>query len=221
MRYKYDDQNPVAPQNITISNSGSPSYHPVISWSLNNEPDVYANTSDGYLVQRRLYNNGNGTWTSWSQIATTSGQISDFIDTEITNAAGAGPGEAEYRIRAKDVNDRISGYSSTVSIGYGISPEKGIVQQITTEIFEYSLNQNFPNPFNPNTSIYYSLKNPGLVKLRVFNMLGEEVAELVNENQSEGYHSVEFNANDLPSGIYIYQIRSGDFSDIKKMMLAK
>ena len=52
-------------------------------------------------------------------------------------------------------------------------------------------------------------------------MLGEEVAELVNENQSEGYHSVEFNANDLPSGIYIYQIRSGDFSDIKKMMLAK
>jgi hypothetical protein len=83
------------------------------------------------------------------------------------------------------------------------------------------LDQNYPNPFNPSTSISYSLEKDGFVTLKVFDMLGREVAELVNENQYAGSYNLEFNAINLPSGIYIYQLQSGNFSDMKKMLLIK
>jgi hypothetical protein len=83
------------------------------------------------------------------------------------------------------------------------------------------LDQNYPNPFNPSTSISYSLEKDGFVTLKVFDMLGREVAELVNENQYAGNYTIEFNAINLPSGIYIYQLQSGIFNDIKKMLLIK
>jgi hypothetical protein len=83
------------------------------------------------------------------------------------------------------------------------------------------LDQNFPNPFNPITSISYSLEKDGFVTLKVYDMLGREVAELVNGNQYVGNYAVEFNAINLPSGIYIYQLQSGGFTDMKKMLLIK
>lgn len=85
----------------------------------------------------------------------------------------------------------------------------------------YSLNQNYPNPFNPNTTISYSLKNDGIVQLVVYDMLGREVAQLVNEQKPAGNYSVEFNASNLPSGIYIYRLTSGDYSAVKKLILLK
>ena len=127
------------------------------------------------------------TWSSWSQIATNSGHSASYIDPEISNASGAGPGEAEYKIRAKDVSGKISGYSSTVSIGYGTSPEKRISEYTN---LSYALNQNYPNPFNPSTSISYSLEKDDFVSLKVYDMLGREVAELVNENQPEGNYTL-------------------------------
>ena len=115
-----------------------------------------------------------------------------------------------------------------MSIGYGTSPEKRISQYTN---LSYALNQNYPNPFNPSTSISYSLEKDDFVSLKVYDMLGREVAELVNENQPEGNYTVQFsakggsasggNAANLPSGIYFYQIKSGSFSDIKKMLLIK
>lgn len=86
---------------------------------------------------------------------------------------------------------------------------------------DYSLSQNYPNPFNPSTIINYSLKNDGRVILKIFNTLGEEIRTLVNEIKSEGSHYAEFDASQLPTGVYIYQIRSGDFVSSKKMMLIK
>lgn len=86
---------------------------------------------------------------------------------------------------------------------------------------ETNLYQNYPNPFNPATTITYSIKKDGLVTLRVFDILGKEVATLVNENQSAGYYSVEFNAQELSSGIYFYSITSGKFMATKKLILLK
>jgi hypothetical protein len=86
---------------------------------------------------------------------------------------------------------------------------------------EYNLEQNYPNPFNPNTTIKYEIKNSGLVKLNVYNILGSKVAELVNEFKAVGYYSVEFNASNLPSGVYIYELQSSDFISSKKMILLK
>ncbi len=86
---------------------------------------------------------------------------------------------------------------------------------------EYSLSQNYPNPFNPSTVITYGLPEAGHVSLTLFNLLGEEVATLVNENRSAGIHSVQFNASNLSSGLYIYRIIAGSFIETNKMVLMK
>lgn len=85
----------------------------------------------------------------------------------------------------------------------------------------YELYQNYPNPFNPITSITYQLKEEGLVQLKVYNSLGQEVATLVNEKQNAGSYVVKFDASKLPSGIYIYSIRVNDFVHTRKMTLLK
>ncbi len=86
---------------------------------------------------------------------------------------------------------------------------------------QFNLSQNYPNPFNPTTVIEYSLPKSGAVKLAVYDILGKEVASLVNENQLAGSYKVEFNADKLASGIYFYQIRSGNYISTKRMVLLK
>jgi hypothetical protein len=89
------------------------------------------------------------------------------------------------------------------------------------ETFGEGLLQNYPNPFNPVTIIRYELPKESNVSLRVFNMLGQEVAVLVDEVQAAGHRSVEFNASGLPSGMYLYRLTAGDFVATKKLVLLK
>jgi hypothetical protein len=96
----------------------------------------------------------------------------------------------------------------------GIAPKMEIPTQ-------YSLSQNYPNPFNPTTTIKYALPHPGNVTLVVYDLLGREIAVLVNEYKQAAYHSVSFNAAPLSSGVYLYRITVGDFVDTKKMLLVK
>ena len=88
-------------------------------------------------------------------------------------------------------------------------------------IHSYSLQQNYPNPFNPSTKITYSLAQRSNVVLKVYNMLGQEVITLVNKEQEVGDHSIMFDASNLASGLYIYKIQAGNFTQSKKMMLLK
>jgi len=112
-------------------------------------------------------------------------------------------------------------YSSWVNAG---SPElyPSAVEDETL-IFDYSLSQNYPNPFNPTTTIKYSIPNKDNVnvKIVVYDIVGNEVATLVNEEKSAGNYEVNFNASSLSSGIYIYQLQSGGFLTSKKMTLLK
>jgi hypothetical protein len=85
----------------------------------------------------------------------------------------------------------------------------------------YALFQNYPNPFNPHTTIQYQIPKPGIVTLKVYDILGKEVATLVNENILEGTYEVNFNASRFASGVYIYQLRAGNFIASKKMLLIK
>ena len=85
----------------------------------------------------------------------------------------------------------------------------------------FALMQNYPNPFNPNTQIVYSLPRQLKTTLKVFNILGQEVATLVNEVQSAGQHSVNFNASNLASGVYLYRLQAGEFTSSYKMVLMK
>ena len=85
----------------------------------------------------------------------------------------------------------------------------------------YFLDYNYPNPFNPTTTIRYGIKNPGNVKLTIYNSLGQKVATLVNKYQQAGEYSIDFDASKLASGIYLYKISAGDFTGIKKMLLLR
>ena len=86
---------------------------------------------------------------------------------------------------------------------------------------QFNLEQNYPNPFNPNTSINYTLAERSNVSIKVYDVLGEEVATLVNSNQDAGAHTINFDASNLASGLYIYTLNAGNFTSSKKMMLLK
>jgi hypothetical protein len=86
---------------------------------------------------------------------------------------------------------------------------------------KYALDQNYPNPFNPSTTINYSIAKEGLVKITVFNAIGNKVATIVNENKPAGNYSIRFNGNDFASGIYLYKLEAENFSTVKKFILLK
>ena len=102
----------------------------------------------------------------------------------------------------------------------GIDALTGVVQNPTTP-FQYKLYNNYPNPFNPSTTIRYELKQEGTVSLKVYDVLGQEVATLVNERQVAGPHFVVFEAKRIASGAYFYTIHAGGFVKTEKMMLLK
>ena len=88
-------------------------------------------------------------------------------------------------------------------------------------LLNYTLKQNYPNPFNPSTTINYSIVNNGLVQLKIYDILGREVAVLLNEEQPRGNYKIVFNATNLTSGIYFYRLQSGNFTETKKLILLR
>jgi len=113
-------------------------------------------------------------------------------------------------------------------VGGGNSPYLYIVYSPITDVAEddpipvhYTLSQNYPNPFNPVTTISYTLPAGGHVRLSVSNILGQEVAVLADGEQAPGEKTISFDALDLPSGVYIYRLSAGSFTDVKKMMLVR
>jgi tetratricopeptide (TPR) repeat protein len=119
----------------------------------------------------------------------------------------------EVQMRIKNAEHLINGSNKTLNKNaklVSISAPKS-----------YELSQNFPNPFNPSTTIRYQIPKPSLVTLKVYDILGREVATLVNENKIEGSYDFSFNASRFASGVYIYQLRVNDFVASKKMLLLK
>ncbi len=123
---------------------------------------------------------------------------------------------------AKSGSDREVEVSSDTTFVFWYNDEEdvelGIVELLPTK---YELQQNYPNPFNPSTTINFALRQQGFTSLVVYDMLGREVARLVNRDMKAGYHRVVFSDMNLSSGVYIYRLTSGDFISVKKMMLMK
>ena len=138
--------------------------------------------------------NGNGTTTERKEYSYTD--------------AGLQTGTYYYRLKQVDFNGTFE-YSSEVSAEVVAAP------------VEFALNQNYPNPFNPTTSINFSLAEPSFVKLAVYNLLGEEVQVLRNENMDAGSFNINFDAASLPSGMYLYKLETAQFTSVRKMMLMK
>jgi hypothetical protein len=121
---------------------------------------------------------------------------------------------------------------NSVSLNYGSNPSTTkdlyLNPESTTGVksnspvpSSYSLSQNYPNPFNPSTQIRFTIPEKTNVKLEVYNLIGQKVADLVNSELSAGEYSITFNASGLSSGIYLYRLQAGNFSSVKKMILMK
>jgi len=142
-------------------------------------------------------------------------------------------GAAAVKVNKGDYFESITGILGYTFTNYKLCPRNdsdivGYVNVLTSVKGDknviptaYSLKQNFPNPFNPSTIISYDLPKSGLVTLKIYNILGQQVRTLVNESQNAGTHKISFNASSLTSGVYFYSLTSGSFSQVKKMMLIK
>jgi hypothetical protein len=113
-----------------------------------------------------------------------------------------------------------STWVNTVKFLYTYIPVTSAGEELNP-INSYSLSNNYPNPFNPTTSIQYAIGSRQFVSLKVYNILGTEIETLVNEEKSAGNYELNWNAANLPSGVYFYKLQAGDFVQTKKMILLK
>ncbi|MGE5433008.1 MAG: T9SS type A sorting domain-containing protein [Syntrophomonadaceae bacterium] len=200
---------PAKPEGLTINYSG---VHPVLTWySLCTDPAYF----DGFKIYRKqsMYN-------TWSCIATVGPGVTSYTDSHVYHS---GPYSFTYYVTAlKGTLESIPSNQAGVSQSY-LNKDGADSTKAKTEakIISDKLLQNFPNPFNPTTSIYYTVKSDSKVILQVFDILGNKVAELVNEVKPAGEYTASFNGSSLPSGMYIYKLQCGSYSETRKMLLMK
>jgi len=138
----------------------------------------------------------------------------DFvIQTEVMNASRLN----QYGLQLLDTRTASDHFPKVADISFDFTTDV----ENNVEIFTSKLEQNYPNPFNPNTIITYSISNPQFVNLKVYDILGNEVATLINNFLSAGYYETSFDGSGLPSGIYIYVLRTENYFEVKKMTLLK
>ena len=158
----------------------------------------------------------------------------DFVDYSVTDLDGSfmiGSVEAgsytmvstlvSFQNAQKNLSVDYSNNSS-LNIDVSLNPNSTTgINDNATVISGYDLKQNYPNPFNPSTIISYQIPQNSFVTLKVYNILGNEVATLVNEQQTAGNHNFNFKANNLASGVYIYKLTAGSFTAVRKLTLLK
>jgi hypothetical protein len=182
------------------------------------------------LISFTGISNGKEVILNWSTASELNNQLfeiqrsfegSDFATIGFVNGKGTTSEKQDYIYKDKILSDG-KYYYRLKQIDYlGQSEYSDIIEMDIRAFSSYLLEQNFPNPFNPTTTIGYGLKEKSNVKITVINSIGEEVALLVNQEKESGYHTIEFNAANLPSGVYFYQLRAGNFIEMKKMILIK
>ncbi len=174
-----------------------------LNWKTVSEVNNY-----GFEIQRKI-NNSQLTMNNWEKIGFVKGSGTSnsakeyfYTDDEVNN------GKYSYRLKQID-NDGQYKYSNVVDVNVDNRPT------------EFALSQNYPNPFNPTTTINFALPLQSNVTLTIYNSLGQKVTTIINGVLPAGNHSVNFNASRLSSGIYIYQLRAGNFIQTKKLVLMK
>ena len=173
-------------------------YKVKLNWTTATETN-----NSGFKILRSTQNDN-----EWNSIGfvpghgtTTETQFYSFTDESLS------PDKYQYRLKQIDYDGSFE-YSR-------------IVEVIVESPQEFSLEQNYPNPFNPTTSIQYAISNMQFVTIKVYDVLGNEVSTLVNEEKPAGNYEVEFNAAGIPSGVYFYQLKTGSFIQTRKMVLLR
>jgi len=171
-----------------------------LNWTTENEIN-----NSGFDLERKLIKEG----AVWQKIkfipgsGTTNGQKSYFYEDKKLQT-----GKYEYRLKQIDYNNSYEYYNLNNDIV--ISAPK-----------EFRVSQNYPNPSNPKCRIDYNIPSDGMVSMKVYDIIGREVASLVNKFQTADYYSIEFDGTNYASGIYYYQLKTINFVETKKMILVK
>jgi hypothetical protein len=150
-------------------------------------------------------------------IPTAANKVGVATDTSFTDTQTDGSKTYYYRVAAVDYSGNIGTFSDELTVLNVLGVESN--DDALPKAFE--LSQNFPNPFNPSTTIRFGVPRATFVSLKVYNELGQEVASLVSNEMPAGYHTVQWNAAGMPSGMYFYKMQSQDFVQTKKLLLMK
>lgn len=187
----------IVPVELTSFSANVSGTHVLLKWNTSTEIN-----NSGFDIERRTLNS------DWRKIgfipgagSTTEHRSYAFSDKNLAK------GIYQYRLKQIDF-DGTSEYSKVIEVEV-VAPSR------------FELSQNYPNPFNPSTSISFSIPQSGNVKLAVYNLLGQEIAILVNEFREAGNYNVEFDANNLNSGVYLYKLEANGLTFTKKMTLLK
>jgi carboxypeptidase T len=203
---------------MTLTNPINTLVYPAVFLSFYHRYATEANFD--YCMVEVSSNNGN----TWQPVAEYQGTLSTWTQQtfDISRYANRSP-QMKVRFRlVADAGSVADGWyvDDVVITAYNVGGITG-VENNNNVPGRFSLEQNYPNPFNPVTQINYSLAKDEFVKIKVFDILGREVAVLVNKNQKAGKYSVDFDGTSFASGLYMYKIESGNFTDVKKMTLIK
>lgn len=170
-----------------------------LNWSTSSEIN-----NSGFDIERKVSTNE-----TWSKVGNVTGNGTtnetrsySFTDKDLS------AGQYSYRLKQVDFNGNFEYFNLSNEVVIA-APD------------EYSLNQNYPNPFNPSTKISFQIPVDGAVSLKIFDISGKEVLELVNGNLNAGFHTINFNATGLTSGVYFYKLSAGNFTKVMKMSLIK
>ncbi|MCH7964047.1 MAG: DUF2341 domain-containing protein [Bacteroidetes bacterium] len=202
---------------FTIGSSGSPLPVELVSFTGKvKDQKVYLNWSTatevnnyGFEIERKIPDQVRNDNRNWENIGFVEGHGNSnspkeysFIDNEISSA-----GIYYYRLKQID-NDGVYEFSKTIEVNFNVP-------------IKFELSQNYPNPFNPSTTISFNLPKSGVVTLKVYNIMGEEIKILVEGYREAGNYTVNFNAEEHPSGMYLYRLTAGGFTATKKMLMIK
>lgn len=208
---------------VNISNNPADDYVP--SWSPSGlrivfesqRPgplEIYVMEANGNNQQKITHNNSDNHWADWSpdenHIIFSHNQGSDFeivvIDTNGSN---------QQFITNNSANDWAPAWRPDSSVGID---DQAVENNMPKSV---KLFQNYPNPFNPSTTINYSVPELSIVTLKIYDVLGNEIATLINEEKPAGDYKITFIADNLPSGVYFYQLKAKNYIETNKMVLMK
>ncbi len=192
-----DTTAPATPVNLIVTQNDKSI---LLNWDANSESDI-----SHYTIYKGAL--PNFTPSQYTVLATTS--TNSYSDTEIADY------KVYYKISAFDMSGNESDYSDEASILFVGIKDKNILPT------EFLLSQNYPNPFNPTTQISFAIPNASQVNISVYNVLGQKVAEIVNQSMDAGIHTVKFDGSELVSGFYFYRLETPSYSKTMKMILVK
>ncbi len=199
---------PSKPRGLVVNISQS--NHPLLTWEANPENNITKYIIEKYVTQE------NG-WQYYGQ--TTNTNYEDVYESYCPPGQSCGSHPVKYRVKALNSINKSSLPSLSVTTDVrGYYLDKSSKNETLTE---FKLFDNYPNPFNPSTKISWQSPVSSRQTLKVYDVLGREVATLVDEYREAGNYEIEFNASNLPSGVYIYKLKAGEFVQNKKMILTK